>query len=144
VTICEALASTEGTALEFKCHFSSPKPLLKTQVAFANAAVGRLVGGSADGPQVPLASVTEQVIDQVTDQVTEQVSDQMRRLLDCLHIGPLSVREAMKLLQLKHRPTFISSYLQPALDAGLVEMTQPNSPNSPTQQYRLVNPKLHQ
>ena len=79
-------------------------------------------------------SVTDQVSDQVTDQVTIQIG----RLLDCLQDGPLSVREALELLQLRHRRTFMTSYLKPALEAGLIEMTQPRSPNSPTQKYRLA------
>ncbi len=77
-------------------------------------------------------------VNQVSEQVTEQVTEQVERLLACLQDGPLSVREALERLQLKHRPTFLASYLQPALTSGLVEMTQPDSPSSPTQKYRLV------
>jgi len=47
--------------------------------------------------------------------------------------------EIMKALKLKDRITFVNSYLGPALKIGLVEMTQPNSPRSPTQRYRLTN-----
>lgn len=47
-------------------------------------------------------------------------------------------REAMKCIGLNHRPTFIYDYLQPAIQAGFVEMTQPDSPKSPTQKYRLI------
>jgi len=78
------------------------------------------------------------LIEDVTDQVTDQVTIQIGRLLDCLQDGPLSVREALELLQLRHRRTFMTSYLKPALEAGLIEMTQPRSPNSPTQKYRLA------
>lgn len=41
-------------------------------------------------------------------------------------------------LQIKHRPTFRENYLDPALTTQLIEMTQPESPNSPTQKYRLT------
>nr|WP_295774664.1 hypothetical protein [Rhodoferax sp.] len=51
------------------------------------------------------------------------------------------VREAMEALRLTHRPTFWANYLQPALKAGLVEMTQPESPKNPTQKYRAANPE---
>jgi len=44
----------------------------------------------------------------------------------------------MKCIGLNHRPTFIYDYLQPAIQAGFVEMTQPDSPKSPTQKYRLI------
>lgn len=48
----------------------------------------------------------------------------------------MTVKEMMAVLGLKHRPYFIEKYLSPAIDLGLVEMTQPNSPKSPTQKYR--------
>ena len=44
----------------------------------------------------------------------------------------------MKALGLKDRVTFTNSYLSPSLKIGLVEMTQPDSPRSPTQRYRLT------
>ncbi len=44
----------------------------------------------------------------------------------------------MKSLGLCHRPTCLYDYLQPAMDAGIVEMTQPEPPKSPTQKYRLA------
>lgn len=71
-------------------------------------------------------------------QVTEQVTEQVIRLLNCLEETPLSVKEAMSCLGLKHRPTFMYDYLKPAIDAEFAEMTQPNSPKSPTQKYRLT------
>jgi ATP-dependent DNA helicase RecG len=73
-------------------------------------------------------------------QVTEQVTEQVTRFLECLKQGPLSTREAMERLALQHRPTFSANDLLPALNAGLVEMTQPESPRSPTQKYRLIAP----
>jgi len=76
--------------------------------------------------------------DQVTEHVTEQVTEQVRRILDCLIDEPLGARDAMRMLGLRHRPTFLYDYMQPALNAGLVEMTQPESPRSPTQKYRLT------
>ena len=41
-----------------------------------------------------------------------------------------------KKLGLSHRPTFRKNYLQPALDAGLIERTLPDKPNSRLQKYR--------
>ena len=43
----------------------------------------------------------------------------------------------MKKLGLSHRPTLRKNYLQPAMDAGLIERTLPEKPNSSLQQYRL-------
>ena len=39
---------------------------------------------------------------------------------------------------MKHRPTLEQDYIKPALYLGLIEMTQPDSPRSPTQKYRLT------
>ena len=75
---------------------------------------------------------------QVSEQVTEQVTEQVRHLLFCLKDQTLGGREAMDDLGLNHRPTFLYDYLKPAIQGGLVEMTQPNSPKSPTQKYRLT------
>ncbi|TDQ40152.1 hypothetical protein DFQ45_101287 [Thiopseudomonas denitrificans] len=44
----------------------------------------------------------------------------------------------MQAVSLRHRATFLENYLNPALDAGLIEMTQPDAPRSPTQKYRLT------
>lgn len=54
------LGGPEGKTVEFKRNLSSPKPLLKTLVAFANTAGGRLVIGVGDrreivGVEDPLA-----------------------------------------------------------------------------------------
>jgi len=44
----QLLREPESKTLEFKRDLSSPKPLLKTLVAFANTAGGRLIIGVAD------------------------------------------------------------------------------------------------
>ena len=80
--------------------------------------------------QAALHSIAEQV-----NEVTEQVS----RLLNCLLRGPMGTWRLMHRLQLQHRPTFLYDHLQPALAAKLVAMTQPDSPRSPTQKYRLTD-----
>ena len=66
-----------------------------------------------------------------------QFSQQVRRLLLAMK-GEMTRAAIMKSVGLKDRVTFVESYLGPALKVGLVEMTQPNSPRSPTQRYRLT------
>ena len=44
----------------------------------------------------------------------------------------------MRLVGLRDRMHFSRDYLQPALDAGLIEMTIPEKPNSRLQKYRLT------
>lgn len=73
-----------------------------------------------------------------TDQVGEQVSDQVKRLLAVVTDRPATAAGLMEMLGLSHRPTLRKNYLHPAMAAGLVEMTQPDSPKSPTQKYRLT------
>jgi hypothetical protein len=71
-----------------------------------------------------------------SDQVRDQVTNQVKALLKCLGTRALSAAECMKKLHLTHRPTFRRNYLQPALNAGLIERTVPDKPNSRLQKYR--------
>ena len=66
-----------------------------------------------------------------------QVSELVLKLLLVIK-GEMSVREMMEKLELKNRSSFLSNYLNPALKNGLVIMTQPDSPKSPTQKYYLT------
>jgi hypothetical protein len=69
---------------------------------------------------------------------TDQVSDQVAKLLCTLRKSPLSALQAMTQLNLSHRPTFRSNYLNPALAAELIERTIPDRPKSRLQKYRLT------
>ena len=42
------------------------------------------------------------------------------------------------MLNLKGLRNFSENYISPALECGFIELTQPDSPNSPTQKYRLT------
>lgn len=73
------------------------------------------------------------------ESATDQVTDQVARLLQALQGGTsLKVNQVMERLGLAHKATFRGNYLKPALAAGLIEMTDPESPTSPTQRYRLT------
>jgi hypothetical protein len=50
---------------------------------------------------------------------------------------PLNRQELQNQLGLKDRKHFRERYLKPAIDAGIIEMTIPEKPNSKMQQYRL-------
>ncbi len=52
LNIEQLIISPEGKTLEFKQDLSSPRPILKTLLAFANTAGGRLIVGVADDRQV--------------------------------------------------------------------------------------------
>jgi predicted transcriptional regulator len=75
----------------------------------------------------------------VTLQVTTQVTPQVIRLLNMLKEGELNRGLLMEKLGLHDRKSFGKNYLQSALEQDLIEMTQPDSPKSPTQKYRLTN-----
>lgn len=65
------------------------------------------------------------------------MSRAVRIMIDVLD-GEMSRAKIMKAIGIKDRVTFADYYLAPALKLGIVEMTQPNSPRSPTQKYRLT------
>ena len=54
MTIAELLKADEGKTLEFKQDLSSPRKLLKTLVAFANTAGGRIIIGVTDRIREPI------------------------------------------------------------------------------------------
>ena len=88
----------------------------------------------------PPFQITEKITDQDNDQVTDQDSDQdknpVEKLLSVLGDNVLSATEIMEKLNLVHKPTFRKNYLNPALEAKLIERTIPDKPNSKNQKYR--------
>jgi hypothetical protein len=50
----------------------------------------------------------------------------------------ITTARLMDKIHLKHRPTFIYSYIQPALKLGLIELVYSDNPNHPQQKYRLT------
>jgi ATP-dependent DNA helicase RecG len=68
---------------------------------------------------------------------TAQVTAQVATLVEHLD-GELTRSELQEAVGLTHREHFRKAYLLPALEAGLVEMTQPDKPNSRSQRYRLT------
>ena len=80
---------------------------------------------------------TAQASDHVTDQASVQVSDQVQRLISALGQDDYTLAELMQFIGLAHRATFQKNYLNPAIEAGLIERTIPDKPKSPKQRYRL-------
>lgn len=79
---------------------------------------------------------------EVTPQVTPhdislQVSKQVDELLIVLE-NEMSRLEIQQGLNLSDREHLRLSYLKPALESGLIEMTLPDKPNSSLQKYRLT------
>ena len=70
-----------------------------------------------------------------TEQDTEQVTEQVGHLVLAL-TREMRRHELQDLLRIAHRPHFLETCLNPALEAGLVEMTLPDRPTSRNQRYR--------
>jgi len=74
----------------------------------------------------------------VASAISAEATEQVISLLQALNDGEASTKMLLQAVGLKHRPSFLENYLQPALEQGLIKMTQPDSPRSPTQKYRLT------
>ena len=103
-------------------HVSNPPPK-NTLVPAKREQVGGQVG--------------EQAKSEAIKNLMARPLKQVSRLLAKMK-GEMTVLEMMAALKLGGRRNFLERYLTPAIDAGLVEMTQPDSPRSPTQRYRLT------
>lgn len=63
------------------------------------------------------------------------MNNQITKLMKVIESYPQSSTELMQKLNLKSRVGFRKNYLQPALDAGLIGMTEPDKPTSKNQKY---------
>lgn len=75
----------------------------------------------------------ETLVKKPDEQVTQQVVELLKQVE-----GEMSRSQLMKAIGLRDRVNFTRSYLEPALFDKLIERTQPDSPSSPTQKYRLT------
>ena len=60
------------------------------------------------------------------------------RLVMSIGLEKLSIKEIMGKIELKHRPTFMENYLNPAIENGFVRLLYPDSPRHPRQKYLLT------
>lgn len=60
------------------------------------------------------------------------------KLLMAIGTQEMSVKQMMEAVALKHRPTFLENYLNPAITEGYIRMLYPNSPRHPRQKYLLT------
>ena len=74
----------------------------------------------------------------VIPEVSDPVSDPVVQLLRALLGGPRSTSALLADLSLKHRHSFRTRYLRPALEGGWIEPTLPDKLNSRLQRYRLT------
>lgn len=69
--------------------------------------------------------------------VTGQVTGQVESLLEVMD-GLMTGTQIQQSVGLKSRANFRKLYLEPAINAGLLEMTIPDKPRSRLQKYRLT------
>ena len=73
-----------------------------------------------------------------TPEATPEVAPDVERLLAVI-AGEMSSQQLMAAMGLKDEKHFRQHYRQPALAAGVIEMTQPSTPRSSRQRYRLTS-----
>lgn len=86
-----------------------------------------------------MLKMIDETLDEVLLSVTKEaknISDQVNRLLEIMDDDiPLSANEIMTRLGIKSKETLRASYLNPAIENGLIKMTLPDKPNSKNQKY---------
>ena len=74
------------------------------------------------------------------DQVCELVGQKWEKIELLLHgmEHASTAADLRALMEMSNASKFKKNYLDPLLEMGIIEMTQPDSPKSPTQRYRLT------
>ena len=79
-----------------------------------------------------------EVIYKTVSAITPEVTPEVERLLRVLLHRPLGKQEILQALGLKDEKNLRELYIKPALMSGLIELTIPDKPKSPKQQYRIT------
>lgn len=86
-----------------------------------------------------MLDMIDKALDEVLDNAkneSKNISDQVNKLLSVMEYGiPISANEIMNRLNIKSKETLRGSYLNPAIENGLIRMTMPDKPNSKNQKY---------
>ena len=98
-------------------------------------------GNSNEFIEFMLKMIDETLLDLLrsTSVQSSHISLYVNKLLDVMEPGvSMSSSELMEKLKMKSRISFRDNYLKPALDNGLVKMTNPDKPTSKNQMYYRV------
>lgn len=79
-----------------------------------------------------------ELTEQVPNKLTEQVSEQVSAIIEAIGTDQHALKALMEKMELKHRPTFITNYLTPAIQNGFVTLLYPDNPKHPRQKYLLT------
>lgn len=91
-----------------------------------------------NAPEELTVKQVQQIDRTSTEQLAVQVTEQVRALLLALSNEQLSLKVLMEKAGLKHRPTFLENYINPAFQAGFIKVLYPEKPNHPRQKYLLT------
>ena len=98
---------------------------------------------NAKGDSTEFIEFMLKMIDEVLDDLIKNANIEIKhinsyiaKLLDVMDYNiPMSIKEIMEKLGLKSRSSFIKTYLNPALEQGLIKMTIKDKPTSKNQRY---------
>ena len=141
VTLLEAQA-VAGTGIAETAkdlsHLETQVLLRKTESHLGHA-VYRIHDHLREAHPVPdlIPDTTPGVTGEVTGEATGEVTGEVERIIRAV-TGEMKRSEIQAVLELRHEDHFRERYLKPALDSGWIEMTVPEKPQSPLQQYRLT------
>jgi len=122
------LDQPESRRLEFKERLPKGDQLARTAVGFANGAGGKIVLGVKDSPRELIGIDEDRLFDLSLN------AEQVNLLKQCEKPSPMT--ELLHIAGRSDRTKFKKGVVEPLLIEGLLEMTEPDSPNSPTQKYR--------
>ena len=113
------------------------KVLLNDDVV-TNGAIALFGKGPYVSGEVNSATVTKQSLS--SHQVVAKLSLSIPTIIDLLQkmVNPMSAKDMRQFCGQKDATHFKSNVIDPLIAAGLVAMTQPDSPKSPTQRYVLT------
>lgn len=75
------------------------------------------------------------IYDSLMDVREERLPEKVEKLLSVMDYEPQSAKELMKKLGVTRNQTFREGYLRPALERGLIEMTDKENPKNRNQKY---------
>ncbi len=113
--------------------------IYKFQTEYYNAISACHVAGNSDAFIVFMLTMINSTLDEVVQQAassTSSMSEQVKRLLNVMEYGEAyTAKRIMELLGLKSKETLRKNYLNPAIEDGLVIMSEPDKPTSRNQTY---------
>lgn len=81
------------------------------------------------------------IVGEVKDRETRTREFRIMSLLTAVGTEDVAAKDIMDRLELKHRPTFMSNYMEPAIEEGYIERTQ-EKPTSRNQRYKVTKKGL--